>query len=284
MTTFEEYRPLLFAIAYRMLGTVNEAEDMVQEAYLRWQAVDLALIQSPKAFLTTIISRLCLDHLKSAQARREVYVGPWLPEPLPTAPDSPHDPAETVEAQDTLSMAFLILLQQLSPLERAVFLLREVFDYGYDEIARVVGREEAACRQVFSRAKKHLVEKRPRYSSPPEAHTILFTQFLMACQTGDVESLQNLLAADVGLWSDGGGKVSAATRPLMGRTPVMALLLSILRQVTPDMTFEVAWLNHTPALIVRQQGRVTSTFVVETDATHIRKIWITRNPHKLDHL
>jgi len=284
METFEEYRPLLFAIAYRMLGTVNEAEDMVQDTYLRYQAVDPATIQAPKAFLTTVISRLCLDYLRSAQVKREQYIGPWLPEPLPTQSDRMDDPAETVEVHETLSMAFLILIQQLSPLERAIFLLREVFDYGYEEIARIVGREEAACRQLFSRAKKHLTENRPRYSSPPEAHMALFAQFLQSCRTGDIASLQTLLAEDVGMWADGGGKVQTATRPLSGRTSVLALLRGLLARLTPDMTFEVVVLNNRPALITREKGIVTTTLSVETDETHIRKIWMTRNPDKLDHL
>jgi RNA polymerase sigma-70 factor, ECF subfamily len=282
MELFEDYRPLLFAIAYRMLGTVNEAEDMVQETYLRYQAVDPATIQMPKAFLTTVISRLCLDYLRSSQVKREQYIGPWLPEPLPTQADtSIPDPAETVEAHETLSMAFLILIQQLSPLERAIFLLREVFDYGYDEIARIVGREEAACRQVFSRAKKHLTDNRPRYQSAPETHTALFAQFLQSCQTGDVESLKNLLAEDVCIWSDGGGKATAATRPILGQTSVVVFIKSLLARATVETSYEILPLNGKLGLIVRHQGQIMFALQVETDEAHIRKIWVTRNPDKL---
>ena len=281
MEPFEEYRPLLFAIAYRMLGTVNEAEDMVQETYLRYQAVDPATIQVPKAFLTTVMSRLCLDYLRSAQVKREQYIGPWLPEPLPTQADTTPDPAETVEIHETLSMAFLILIQQLSPLERAIFLLREVFDYGYDEIGRIVGREEAACRQVFSRAKKHLVENRPRYESPPEIHTALFAQFLQSCQTGDVESLKNLLAEDVCIWSDGGGKATAATRPIQGRISVLVFIKSMLSRTTEETSFDILPLNGKLGLIVRHANAIIFALQVETDEAHIRKIWITRNPDKL---
>lgn len=282
MDTFEDYRPLLFAIAYRMLGTVNEAEDMVQETYLRYQAVDPSTIQVPKAFLTTVISRLCLDYLRSSQVKREQYIGPWLPEPLPTqAETSIPDPAETVEAHETLSMAFLILIQQLSPLERAIFLLREVFDYGYDEIARIVGREEAACRQVFSRAKKHLMENRPRYESPPETHTALFGQFLQSCQTGDIESLKNLLAQDVCIWSDGGGKASAATRPILGQTSVVVFIRSLMARATAETSYEILPLNGKLGLIVRHEGNIMFALQVETDESRIRKIWVTRNPDKL---
>jgi RNA polymerase sigma-70 factor, ECF subfamily len=282
MNAFEQYRPLLFAIAYRMLGTVNEAEDMVQDTYLRYQAVDPATIQAPKAFLTTVISRLCLDYLRSAQVKREQYIGPWLPEPLPTqAETSIPDPAETVEVHETLSMAFLILIQQLSALERAIFLLREVFDYGYDEIARIVGREEAACRQVFSRAKKHITENRPRYESPPETHTALFAQFLQSCQTGDVESLKNLLADDVAIWSDGGGKATAATRPILGPTSVVVFIKSMMARATDETSFEILPLNGKLGLIVRHEGSIQFALQVDTDESHIRKIWITRNPDKL---
>jgi RNA polymerase sigma-70 factor, ECF subfamily len=205
METFETYRPLLFAIAYRMLGSAMEAEDIVQETYLRYQRASKDSIRQMKPFLTTILTRLCLDQLKSARAQRENYIGPWLPEPILTDDGA----LITPNKDDSISMAFLVLLENLSPPERAVFLLREVFDYDYPEIAQIIGKEEAACRQLFHRAKKHITEHRPRYKSSPEAHQQITLRFMQAITEGDVNGLVSLLADEVALWSDGGGKVGA---------------------------------------------------------------------------
>src|SRR5438067_8751384 len=181
---FDEHRALLFGIAYRMLGSVMDAEDVVQDAFLRWQKASAAEVESPKAYLSTIVTRLCLDHLRSARVQREQYVGPWLPEPLVTeqAPDA----AETTTLHESLSMAFLVLLESLTPLERAVFLLHDVFEYGYDEVAAIVGRTEQACRQLYRRARQHVLERRPRFPAAPSEQQRLTESFLRACGRGDL--------------------------------------------------------------------------------------------------
>src|SRR6266581_6549627 len=214
--SFETYRPYLFAIAYRMLGSAMDAEDMVQETYLRFQGTPLDTIRSLKAFLTTIIIRLCMDQLQLARRKRELYVGPWLPEPILTTPTpASEDPAERVEREESISLAFLVLLEQLQPFERAVFLLREVFEYDFAEIATMLDKSEAACRRSFSRAKQHLRAHRPRFLASADTHRQLLNGYFQAMETGEMTPLMNLLSEDVTLWADGGGKVKgAATRPL----------------------------------------------------------------------
>src|SRR3954471_334089 len=213
--TYEALRPLLFSIAYRMVGSVAEAEDIVQEAFLRHhravQEEDVE-VQTPKAYLSAITTRLAIDHLRSARVRRETYVGPWLPEPLLTDPGP--DPSEQAELADSLSLAFLVLLESLSPVERAVFLLREVFGYGYDEIARIVGKSEDNARQLAVRARRHIDERRPRFEADRRARQELAERFFAAARDGDVEGLEQLLAQDVVMYGDGGGKAPAAGRPL----------------------------------------------------------------------
>ncbi len=203
--SFETYRLYLFAIAYRMLGSTMDAEDMVQETYLRYQATPPETITSLKAFLTTIITRLCMDQLHLARRKREVYPGPWLPEPI-TAVDALEvvNPEERVDTEESISLAFLLLLEQLQPIERAVFLLREVFEYDYPEIATFLGKSEVACRQWFSRAKKHLADHRPRFPASPETQRQMLTGFLQAAQAGEITTLMNMLAEDVTLWVDSG--------------------------------------------------------------------------------
>ena len=220
--SFETYRSYLFAIAYRMLGSAMDAEDMVQETYLRAQATPPEEIISLKAFLTTIITRLCMDQLHLARRKRELYVGPWLPEPIITATTSEVvDPQERVDTEETISLAFLLLLEQLQPFERAVFLLREVFEYEFAEIATILGKTEVACRRSFSRAKKHLAEHRPRFTPSPQTHRQLLTRYFQAVQTGEMTALKDLLAEEVTLWADAGGKIKqAALRPIVGRDAV----------------------------------------------------------------
>src|SRR5258708_39514005 len=197
---FQSYRPLMFSIAYRMLGSATEAEDIVQEAYLRYQAVAPGTIVSPKAFLSTIVTRLCLNQLQSARAQRETYIGPWLPEPIFTETDERANPSHQAEMHDSISFAFLALLEELTPLDRAVFLLREVFDYEYDEIAAILGKDPAACRQVFSRAKKHVSEGKARFAPAPEAHRRLLSQFMQATTSGNLVRLTSLLARALPFW------------------------------------------------------------------------------------
>src|SRR4051812_4499152 len=228
---FESYRNYLFSIAYRMLGSAMDAEDIVQETYLRYQATPPETIRSLKAYLATILTRLCIDQLELSRTKRELYVGPWLPEPLLTAgtPEAAN-PEKRVETEESISLAFLVLLEQLQPFERAVFLLREVFEYEFAEIAAMLEKSEAACRRSFSRAKQHLVNRRPRFPQAPEMHQQLLTSFLAAVQSGEMTTLTNLLSENVVLWADGGGKIKqAALRPIRGRDAVARFSLGTRR-------------------------------------------------------
>lgn len=285
--TFEDYRPLLFSIAYRMLGSAMEAEDMVQEAYLRYQATQRESIQSLKPFLTTIITRLCLDQLKSARVQRESYIGQWLPEPVLTGGDDTYlttSPEAQVSKYESISMAFMLLLESLSPLERAVFLLREVFDYDYAEIASIVERDEAACRQLYSRARKHVHENRPRFEPSPDVHRRILNQFLEAVESGKVDGLVNLLAEDVVSMADGGGKVAASPRPIHGKAQVARLFAGLMRLEPPGTTYEIVEVNGQPALIVRVNGKPFSVMSFETNGKQITFIRVVSNPDKLTRL
>src|SRR5215217_3495318 len=221
---YEDLRPLLFSIAYRMVSSVSESEDIVQEAYLRIHRAEAegVRVESPKSYLAAVVTRLSIDHLKSARARREHYVGQWLPEPLLTDPAP--DTAAQAETADSLSMAFLVLLESLTPVERAVFLLREVFDYDYAEIAKIVRRSEDNCRQLYVRARRHIDEGRPRFEASREQRDELAQRFLAAAQQGDTEALIELLAADVVVYGDGGGKAPSWTEPIYGRERVAKLM------------------------------------------------------------
>ncbi|MDX1522302.1 MAG: RNA polymerase sigma-70 factor [Anaerolineae bacterium] len=278
--TFEAHRPLLFSIAYRMLGSVMEAEDMVQETYLRYVSTPINTIESPKAFLSTIITRLCLDHLKSAKVRREEYIGPWLPEPLRTG----NAAATPIEKYEMISMAALVLLENLSPLERAVFLLREVFDYSYTEIAQIVEKSEENCRQSYHRAKQHLRQNRPRFKTSAAVQQKLVKRFLQAIQTGDVDSLKSLLANDVTLWSDGGGKAPAARHPLVGRDRITQLLVVSYRKRPDNSDIELAEINGVLSILFRVENQVVGVMSLEGDDTGITGIWTIWNPDKLQHL
>jgi RNA polymerase sigma-70 factor, ECF subfamily len=286
---FEGYRPLLFSIAYRMLGSVMEAEDVVQEAWLRWQAVTPDAVRSPKAFLSTVVTRLCLDQLKSARARREQYVGPWLPEPLITSEADPRvAPDARIDAYESISMAFLVLLESLTPLERAVFLLREVFDYPYPEIAEIVGRREDGCRQLFHRAKQYLTERRPRFQPSPAAQERLTAGFVRAVEGGDLQGLMSLLAEDITLWTDGGGKVAAALQPIHGPNAVARFLLGVTQKAPPGITFDLIEVNGEPAVLFRVPAAPPipslGVVVLEMDEERIRAIRVVGNPEKLGHI
>ncbi len=281
-TQFETYRPLMFSIAYRMFGSATEAEDIVQEAYLRYQTVAPEQIRSHKALLTKVVTRLCLDQLELAQVRRESYIGPWLPEPVLTEADDSFAPAQQAELHDSLSIAFLTLLEDLTPLERAVFLLREVFDYEYAEIAQIVGREEAACRQLSSRAKKHIAEHRPRFQPSLETQRQMLDQFVAATRGGDMDGLMQLLAEDVVLWADGGGKTrGAAIYPLRGRSAVAQFVLASPRLLTSDYQVELAEVNDALALIIRAEGTVRIVLALTVDAGRVAEIRAIGNPDKL---
>ena len=281
--SFETYRPYLFSIAYRMLGSAMDAEDMVQETYLRYQGTPPETIRSLKAYLTTILTRLCMDQLQLARRKRELYVGPWLPEPILTAPtpDS-EDPAKRVEREESISLAFLVLLEQLQPFERAVFLLREVFEYEFAEIATMLDKSEAACRRSFSRAKKHLSEHRPRFPASPETHRQMLTGFLQAVQGGDMIPLTDLLAEDVTLWADAGGKIKqAALRPIVGRDAVARFSLGTVRFLPEDSRVELAEVNGQAAVIIRTSGQALFVLSIEVEAERIQAIRIIANPEKL---
>ncbi len=216
--TFETLRPMLFQVAYRMLGTASDAEDVVQDAWLRYSRASSSGIGSPKAYLTTIVTRLCLDRLKSARAQREEYVGPWLPEPILTDVRlQPGGPEQSLALAESVTVAFMLLLETLTPEERAVFLLREVFEYTHDEIAAMLGTTAASCRQRLRRAKAHVAAGRPRFRPATEEKRHLVGRFVSALRDGNAEALSRVLAEDVGLWGDGGGKVLAARRPVVGR-------------------------------------------------------------------
>ncbi len=283
MEAFETYRTYLFSIAYRMLGSAMDAEDMVQETYIRYQAAKPEIIHSLKAYLTTILTRLCMDQLDLAHRKRELYVGPWLPEPIITASTTETaDPEKRVETEESISLAFLMLLEQLQPFERAVFLLREVFEYEFAEIATMLGKSEAACRRSFSRAKAHLAAHRPRFPASAQTHQQLLRGYLQAVENGDMNTLTDLLTEEVTLWADGGGKVKqAALRPITGRDAVARFSLGTRRFWPENARVEVAEVNGEPAAIIRTGDRVFSVLSIEVEAEQIRAIRIIANPEKL---
>ena len=277
-----EYRPLLFAIAYRMLGSAMDAEDVVQDAYLRWQGAADGEVESPRAYLSTIVTRLCLDHLRSARVQREQYVGPWLPEPLLSEQEP--DVAETTALHESLSMAFLVLLESLSPLERAVFLLHDVFAYDYAEIARIVGKTEANCRQLARRARGYIQARRPRFDPSPEQQERLTRQFVHACTTGDLPALMATLADDITLWSDGGGKVAAARRPIHGADAVARFLIGVVRKAPAGLTLGVRRVNGQPGLVTYLDGRPFGVLLLDVADGRIQALRFVVNPDKLQHL
>jgi RNA polymerase sigma-70 factor, ECF subfamily len=282
----EELRPLMFSIAYRMTGSVGDAEDIVQEAVIRaYRAASQGtLVESPKAFVTTTTTRLAIDHLRSARVRREAYVGTWLPEPLVTEPEP--GPAERAEMSDSLSLAFLVLLESLSPVERAVFLLREVFGYDYGEIARSVGKSEPNCRQIFTRARRHIDEGRPRFDASRRQGAELTDRFLAAVRGGDMEPFIELLAPDVVMYGDGGGKGPAATTPTYGRERVARLLRGLARQM-PRLVSELrpARVNGQPGLVAYDQhGNLFGVLAFDYLDGQVQAIRSVVNPDKLRHL
>ena len=285
-TEFEELRPLLFSIAYRMLGSVGEAEDIVQEAFLRWHRAlqDGTTIGSPKAYLSTVVTRLSIDHLRSARVRREQYVGQWLPEPVLT--DTVPDASEHAVIADSLSMAFLILLESLSPVERAVFLLHDVFGYDYDEIARIVGKSEQNCRQLAVRGRRRVEERRPRFEASKAKQEQLARTFFTAVERGDTEGLIHLLADDVVVYGDGGGKAPSWPHPIEGRDRVSFLLASVGRQMHQfGLSIRLTELNGQPgALFLAPDGRLTNVIVLDIAGGEVQTVRSIINPDKLGHL
>jgi RNA polymerase sigma-70 factor, ECF subfamily len=285
----DDLRPLLFSIAYRMLGSVAEAEDMVQEAYVRYQravAGDRTEVDDPKSYLCAVVTRLCIDHLRSARVRRESYVGPWLPEPLLTEAAMP-DGARIVEDADSVSMAFLLVLERLTPLERAVFLLHDVFDYGYGEVAEIVGRSEDSCRQLAVRARRHVREERRRAETSSDRRQALADRFFEAVRDGDLDGLVELLAEDVTVTGDSGGVSPSWPRPIAGRDRVVPLLVGLARQTAEaGLTLRRAEVNGAPGAVV-VDGAGAIFYVVVLDVAPggvIEAVRTVRNPAKLAHL
>ncbi|MCQ8189520.1 RNA polymerase sigma-70 factor [Streptomyces rugosispiralis] len=278
-TTFEEHRRMLFGIAYRMLGSVADAEDVVQDAWLRCSQASTP-VDNPAGYLTRTVTNLALNRLTSAAATRERYVGPWLPEPLVTLPDV----GEEVELAESVSLAMLVVLESLSPLERAVFVLKEVFGFSFREIAGMLDRGEAAVRQVGSRARAHVQARRPRYDAPAEVRRQVTEEFLAACLGGDLNRMMELLAPDVTAWSDGGGKVKAALRPQRGADKVARFLAAVIAQPMDDPRVHAVDVNGRPGLLITVAGRPDTVACAEVEDGRITEIRVIRNPEKLRHL
>lgn len=280
--TFEAHRSLLFSIAYRMLGSAMDAEDVVQETWMRYRDVDQEEIESPKAYLSTIVTRLSINRLNSARMQRENYIGPWLPEPLLTHGSTP---AQQVDRYEAISMALLVVLERLTPAERAVFLLREVFDFEYEEIAAILEKSEVACRKLFSRARQHVMAHRPRFESSAGAHKQLVHNFLRAVEAGDLQGLKALLAEDVVVWTDGGGQVVAAKRPIHGSDKAARFILNTRRFAPGPFTSQVTEVNGEAAVVLRERtGRAFLVISVQSLGDRIQAFHIVGNPDKLRHL
>ena len=272
--TYETLRPLAFSIAYRMLGSVAEAEDVVQEGLLRLHRAHE--VEHPKAFVATVVTRLSIDQLRSARVRRETYVGQWLPEPIVT---------ESRPDDETVTMALLITLESLTPIERAVFLLHDVFDYGYDEIAEIVGKTRENCRQLALRARRHVEARRARFEASREQREMLAARFFGAIREGDLDGLISLLAEDAVAIGDGGGKAAARATPLSGGTKVARFMLGLARLgARRDYTYEFTELNGEPGAVIRENGEVIGTMVIEVRGEKVTAVRSVVNPDKLRHL
>jgi RNA polymerase sigma-70 factor (TIGR02957 family) len=281
--TFSEYRKLLFAIAYRLLGSAADAEDVVQDAWFKWSGADRSRVSDPKAYLARIVSNLAVERLRSMRRQRETYVGPWLPEPILTQADA----AEDVATAESVSLAMLVVLETLSPLERAVFVLKEVFDFSYPEIAEAVDRSKPAVRQAAHRARNHIQARRPRFETDRAKKRAVTERFFAASTGGDINELMDLLAPEVTLWTDGGGKVRQAMRPIIGAPNVARWLAGTVQRPyegveIADMTAEVVDINGGPGIVIRGAGRIIATLTVDLDANgKIETIHNVANPDKL---
>ncbi len=274
--TFEEWRSLLFGIAYRMLGSAADAEDVVQDACIRWMGRKEPAVASPRAYLVTIVTRLGMDHLTSARAQRVSYTGPWLPEPVVM------DDSSGVEQADSLSLAFLVLLEELTPPERAAYLLHDIFGYRFEEVAESMGRTPAGCRQLAARARRRIEDRRQRFDADLRHGRELTRRFVAFCATGDLDGLLAMLADDVVVWTDGGGKVRAAMRPVIGPHRGSRFLLNVAKKLegVPQETT----LNGQPAMVVILEDRVVAALVLDIRETRIVGVRVVSNPEKLGHL
>ena len=280
---FEHYRVLLFSIAYRMTGSASDAEDLVQETYLRYQASENSEIISLKAYLTTIVTRLALNYLQSAHVTREQYLGTWLPEPILTSEDGGF-PGAALEQQETLSLAFLRLLEALSPPERAVFLLHEIFDYPFSEIGMMLSKSPATCRQIFHRARQALQDKRARFDPEPQRQRQLLLSFLSASQAGNMEAMTSLLAQDAVSWSDGGGNVQTNLKPIYGQQAVARFWLSVTRKNQQPLTETLAEINDSPAILFWEEDRLAGVISLTLSSVGIQEIYALLNQEKLAYL
>lgn len=276
---FDRHRSTLFGLAYRMLGSVMDAEDILQEAFLRWQKIAAAEVRSPRAYLMTMVTRLCVDQLRLARVQREEYVGAWLPEPLLQSIDS--DPASLIERHESISTAFLLLLESLSPLDRAVFLLHEVFNYSFVEIATIVGRTPTDCRQIAHRARQRLLEGRPRFTVETETVERVVEQFLRACIGGDMAALLALLSPDITVIHDNGGRVTSARNTVVGADRAARLFLGIFRRWSPLLVFYIALVNGQPALVGCTGDQPVSVTTFELRGNSVHALYQVLNPDKL---
>jgi RNA polymerase sigma-70 factor (ECF subfamily) len=279
VTVFDSYRPLLFAIAYRMTGSVMDTEDILQDAYLRWQRREETVVQSPRAYLSAIVTRLSIDHLKAARTQRETYTGTWLPEPLITEREP--DVAEVAALHESLSLAFLVLLESLTPDERAIFLLHDVFAYDFHEIAAIIGKSEANCRQIARRARQQVHERRPRFDASPERRRELTDQFITACTEGDLSGLLATLADDVTFWADGGGKARAPIRPVTGAERVATFIFGILRTVPEGTEVRPVFVNGQPGFLFVGGGAIIAALTCQVAEGRIQALHAVANPDKL---
>ena len=278
LETFEKYRAMLFSLAYRMLGTISDAEDMVQETFLRWHKASEVDVHSPKSYLATTLTRLCLDHLQSARVKREQYVGPWLPEPSITEQD-----LESKFA-DSLAVGFLLLMESLSSAERAVFLLREVFEFDYSGIAEIVMKSEQNCRQLFRRARKQISDRKPRFETSRADRDRLLNEFVRASSSGDLQGLLKVLREDVTLISDGGGKVAAALNPISGADHVSRFILGVIPKLPAGLTMSYVEVNGVSGIAFYAGDQVHSVIIPEIAGNNIQYIYIISNPDKLQGL
>jgi RNA polymerase sigma-70 factor (ECF subfamily) len=276
---FEQHRPGLERLAYRMLSSLSDAEDVVQEAYLRWQRADRAAVKSARAYLYSVVTHLCIDQRRTVEARKESYVGPWLPEPL--VEPAAADPADKMETVESVSLALLIVLESLSPVERAAYLLRRVFDYDYGEVAAILDKSEPNCRQLVSRAEEHIRQRRPRFDPVPGEAERLTGEFLQACASGDLAGLVKLLAADAVLYSDGGGKVAAARVPIRGAERIARFLLGVTKKAPADLAIRHVRVNGRPGVVVLAAGHVEQVITLEVADGQITTFFAVRNPDKL---
>jgi len=279
---FESYRPVLFRLAYGMLGRITPAEDAVQEAFFRWQKQDIEQINSPQAFLSTIVSRICLDEIKSARNQKEQYIGPSLPEPFLVAESE--TPEEKMELAESLSMALLFVLEQLNPVQRAVFILREVFDYDYASIAEIINKSESHCRKIAQRARESVQEKKPRFEKNTTKQRELVKTFTKAMQDGELAEIERMLAEEAIIYSDGGGKVAAARKPVAGAAKIAKFLTGLRKRVSQTLHVEFADVNGEPGIILYLDKQLNSVWSFHIEDDKIQSIYAVLNPEKLKHL